>query len=486
MLAIGCLCCAAPRRRLRWRPPLAEVRRSSFAADAGRVLGGQVMMNVIGLATTVITARYLGPHDRGVFQLLTLLPSTLANFAKLGIPQANVYFMRRKGATATDVVSNSLCFALGLGIPVALLCYGFQDGLRNVFFKDAPPQALLPVLALLPLVLLQQYLLGVAQAQQRFQEYNFQQLMPTILALAGMLVSLVWLGQGLLAAVLVQTGILAFVIVWLAIRVNRTAKIRLKWRGDLGRGQLAFGVKSYVQTLAATLHMRVDQYMIAAMLDPAQLAQYGIAVKMAEFLLKVPDATGTALFPRLAGASEKDAHAATMRVCRITLAIAMVCWLGCALVGPLVVRLLFGARYLDAIVPMQLMLPGIVTMSLYHILSRNFTSRNKQQVNLAAAVTALTINVGLNWVLIPRLGISGAAISTAVSYSVAALLLLVVFVRESGCSATDLIVSCFPCLLWRKLCRNSMHWMRSRQLDLDPIRPFLNEANRSFNNPIVH
>lgn len=419
---------------------MAEVRSSSLAGDAGRVLGGQVMMNVIGLATTVITARYLGPHDRGVFQLLTLLPSTLANFAKLGIPQANVYFMRRKGASASDVVSNSLCFALGMGIPGAILCYVYRDSLRNVFFKDAPPETLLPVLALLPLVLFQQYLLGVAQAQQRFKEYNFQQLMPTILALIGMFISLVLLHQGLMTAVILQAAILAFVIVWLAIRVNRTAAIRLRWNPALGRGQLSFGVKSYVQTLAATLHMRVDQYMIAAMLDPSQLAQYGIAVKMAEFLLKIPDATGTALFPRLAGASEKDAHHATARVCRLTLGLAFFCWLGCALAGPVIVRVLFGTQYLAAILPMEVMLPGIVTMSLYHILSRNFTSRNKQQVNLLSALTALSVNAGLNWILIPRMGITGAAISTCVSYSLAAFVLLAVFVRESGYSVGETVL----------------------------------------------
>lgn len=419
---------------------MADVKKTTLLGDAGRVLGGQVAMNVLGLATTVITARYLGPHDRGLFQLLTLLPSTLGNFAKLGIPQSNVYFMRRKGATATDVVSNSLWFAIAMGIPLSILCYIFRDGLRNTFFKDAPPETLLPVLALLPLVLFQQYLLGVAQAQQRFQEYNFQQIMPTVLALGGMIVSLIWLHQGLMGAILVQTGILAFVIVWLAIRVNRTARIRLRWNGELGRGQLAFGVKSYAQTLAGTLHMRVDQYMIAAMLDPSQLAQYGIAVKMAEFLLKIPDATGTALFPRLAGASEKDAHAATIRVCRITLALATVCWLGCALIGPAIVRLLFGKQYLAAIIPMELMLPGIVTMSLYHILTRNFTSRNKQQVNLVSACTALSVNFGLNWFLIPRYGISGAAVSTAVSYSLAAFVLLFVFVRESGYSLAETVI----------------------------------------------
>jgi O-antigen/teichoic acid export membrane protein len=100
--------------------------------------------------------------------------------------------------------------------------------------------------------------------------------------------------------------------------------------------------------------------------------------------------------------------------------------------GPFAIRLLYGRAYLEAIRPMLLMLPGIVALSLYLLLTRNFTSRNRQQVNIVAATAALVINVGLNWVLIPRWGIAGAAVSTAVSYSTAALILLVVFARESG------------------------------------------------------
>jgi len=61
-------------------------------------------------------------------------------------------------------------------------------------------------------------------------------------------------------------------------------------------------------------------------------------------------------------------------------------------------------------------------------------------VNIVAAASALAINVGLNWVLIPRFGISGAAVSTAVSYSVAALILLVMFVRESGYTVAQTVL----------------------------------------------
>ena len=130
-------------------------------------------------------------------------------------------------------------------------------------------------------------------------------------------------------------------------------------------------------------------------------------------------------------------HAATSRVCRYTLFITVAVGLGYVLFGGLVIRLLFGAKFAGSVRPMLLMLPGIVMVSLYLILTRNFTSRNRQQVNLVAAVAALAINVGSNWFLIPRFGISGAAVSTAISYSVAALILLVMFVRESGRSVAE-------------------------------------------------
>ena len=51
---------------------------------------------------------------------------------------------------------------------------------------------------------------------------------------------------------------------------------------------------------------------------------------------------------------------------------------------------------------------------------------------LIYALLALGLNVGLNVVLIPRWGIVGAAIAHDLSYSTAALVLLVAFVRESG------------------------------------------------------
>jgi O-antigen/teichoic acid export membrane protein len=396
------------------------------------VVGAQLLITVLGVGTGVITARTLGPHDRGLFQLLVLLPATLGNFAKLGIPPATVYFIRRRGVSASAVASNSLWLALGLGGAMAAACWMGRDLLLSSVLKTAPVVTLAPVLALVPLVVLQQYFLGVLQAEQRFAEFSLQQVAPTLLGLVGMTIALIVFRAGLIGAVLVQTVIVAGMTGWLVLRVHRRAPLRARIDGKLVREMLGFGGKSYVQTLAASLHNRVDQYLIAFFLDPAQVGFYAVAVNLTALLLKVPDAAGTVLYPRLAAAAEHEMHAATSRACRYTIFITAAAAVGYALFGGIVVRLLFGARFEAAIQPMRLLLPGAVMMSLYLILTRNFTSRNRQQVNIVAAVGALTLNVGLAWVLIPRLGIAGAAISTTVSYSVAALVLLVMFVRESG------------------------------------------------------
>ena len=97
-----------------------------FALDSLQVLSGQVVMMAIGIVNGVITARWLGPADRGRFALLVLLPTMLSNFVKLGIPQASVYYMRRRGASASDVASNSVWFAFVTGTLAAIVCYVFK------------------------------------------------------------------------------------------------------------------------------------------------------------------------------------------------------------------------------------------------------------------------------------------------------------------------------------------------------------------------
>src|SRR6185369_2270608 len=178
------------------------------------------------------------------------------------------------------------------------------------------------------------YLLGVAQAQQRFREYNIRQVVPNVLSLIGLVVTLIVLHKGVAGAIWVQFVIQVFMTIWMVVRVHREVGLHLRWTGSLARGMLAFGRKSYVQTLAATLHLRIDQFMCAYFLTPADVGLYAVAVSLGSLLDKVADAVGTVMFPRLAGLNEREAHTATTRVCRHTLFILAIGAAGLAVVAP--------------------------------------------------------------------------------------------------------------------------------------------------------
>jgi O-antigen/teichoic acid export membrane protein len=146
------------------------------------------------------------------------------------------------------------------------------------------------------------------------------------------------------------------------------------------------------------------------------------------------------MFPKVAGLADNDAHRFTAQVCRNTLFITAFPSLGILLFGKVFIELLYGAAYLPACEALYLLIPGTMAMGVYKILTRNFISRNKQQVAIVAGLTGLVVNVGLNFILIPRIGIAGAALATTSSYTITSLILLFFFLKESDFRLRDLLL----------------------------------------------
>jgi O-antigen/teichoic acid export membrane protein len=203
---------------------------------------------------------------------------------------------------------------------------------------------------------------------------------------------------------------------------------------------LRYGLKSHVQIIASHFHFKADIYLIALYLDPKQVAFYAIAARLAENIMHLPQSLGMALFPRLADSDVARAHTMTAAACRQTLALTASAGAALIVIGRFLITAWYGTDYAPAGDPLPYVAAGIVMMSLYVLLSRNFTSRNKQFVNIFAAYLALGGNLALNVWLIPSRGIVGAAVATLVSYSASAMILLIVFLRESGLAWHEVLI----------------------------------------------
>ena len=405
----------------------------SLARDVAGTLGTRII-------TMAVTARMLGPESRGIFTLIALFPASVITLAKFGQAQATVYFIRREKEDVGQVVANVLYLALACSLLLVLAIVLFREQLLGTVLKGASSWSLAVVLPLVPLLLMESYLYAALQATDRFKVYNTRLLAESVITLAAMTVVLVGFEAGLPGALAVVITVRAMMGAWVLWSVNRQTPISRGFDLALFRRMFRYGIKSHVQIIASHFHFKADIYMVAYFLNPAQVAFYSIAARLAEHLMYIPQSLGMAMFPRLAGSSEREVHLMTARACRQVLVISGLAAAVLAVTGRWFITLWYGRDFAPAAAPLPWVCGGIVMMSLYVLLSRNFTSRNKQQVNIIAAYIALAGNLGLNFLLIPSQGIVGAAMATTVSYSVAAMLLLVFFLRESGLGLSEVLI----------------------------------------------
>lgn len=405
--------------------------KRSVLADVLGIFSTRAARTVLGILAGVVLARWLGPHDRGILALVLILPATAVTLVKLGVPQSCVYFIKRERRTAEEVASNVAGLALVLGTAVAALAWIGRETLLATILQGVPTWALALALVRIPLLLIDDYLFGVLQAIGRFSLYNQRLLAGELLRIAAIFIALVGLDMGLYAAVLIHTAVTVVITLWLLISVRRETAFSLRIRSDLLWGQLAFGFRSYVQTLTQHMLLRIDIYMVAYYLGPVETAFYSLALRFTEMVLEVPHAIGIVLYPQLASRPVEEIYRLTAQTCRRTLLLTGVFAAGLALFGPWVIRLWYGADYAPAGDPLFWAAVGVLAMSVYVIVTRAFTSQNRQRVNIAAGVPALLLNVGLNALMIPSMGIVGAALATAISYTIAAIVLIIFFTREA-------------------------------------------------------
>jgi O-antigen/teichoic acid export membrane protein len=399
----------------------------------------EIFTVAINLLLGVLTARLLGPERRGVLTLVMTLSLTLVYFADLGISKANIYLIGRRKRSETAVAANSLFIALNVSVVVSLFLWLARDLLLDTLLRGLPSHYLSAILLLTPTLLLYTYWMAILRARQSFGVFNFLRLLMPVTLLGFMALALLVFQGGIgwaTVAYVIATFLAASVGLLI---VGRLVRFRPVFYWPLARESLIYGAKSYMQNLVGHLAYRLDVYVVALFLSPRDVAFYSIATSIAELSWYIPNSVGIVLFPKLSNEPEEKIHSLTAEVCRHTLFITLLATGGVVLAGVLGIPLLYGAEYTPAIAPLVALGPGVVAMGLYKVLTRNFSSRDRQQVAVLIAVLGLILNVTLDALLIPRLATAGAALASSCAYSVMGVALLFAFRRESGLSWREIL-----------------------------------------------
>lgn len=391
----------------------------------------QILNFAVAFISSIILARMLGPTGVGLYALVVLIPGTLVLFGTLGIEAATVYFIGSKRHDTLIIIGNSLSTAIFLGI--------FLMGLFWGIFHLAPVQQFVHergvnlsyiwlVVFTVPLSLLLSFFSCVLLGKEEIGQYNKVSVTQNLFQFIAVIILVVLFHQGLSGALRAYVVGVISATVLVIMLVRTLGKINFSFNPKLFKDSLRYGLKAYVGNMTQFLNYRLDVYLVAFFLTPAAVGFYGIAYGIAERLWIIPGAIATILFPRISSLENSfERNQLTSRLARHTFLMVLILSLLLGLLARLLIGLFFGSAFLPSVLPLLILLPGVVALGGAKTLTADLAGRGRPEIGTVAALISLVANVFLNFFLIPRWGISGAAFSSTVSYIINTVVVMIGF-----------------------------------------------------------
>ena len=396
---------------------------------------------ILSLGSILIVARELGPEGRGHVALLTAVALLLGNLATAGVQEANANFAAKDPSTRRALATNSLLLALVLGAiaagALALLLWAVPDAVGD----DTSRKLLWATVAFVPLIILEIYLLYLAQADYAFVVTNVAMLLAPAVAFTG-------------NALFALTDVLTVrnaIAVWLAGQVASTTL--LVWfvarrlagfgRADLGlaRRSLGFGLRAYVGRVMQLGNYRLDQWLLGAISGTRALGLYSVAVAWAEALWYLPTALAAVQRPDLVRSDTRTAGERAARVFRGSILVTAISAVLMIALAPFLCTVIFGEPFRDSVGQLRVLVLGAFGMVAAKLLGNALVARGRPGLQSVAVGVGFIGTVVLDVLLIPPFAGMGAAIASSVAYTAGGATMAVIFVRLLGPRYRDLVPS---------------------------------------------
>lgn len=384
----------------------------------------------VGVATLLV-ARTGGPVWVGALALLRVLPSVAGFLGTGAMPAAAPYFLAPSRNDRPHLRATIVAVTLAGGLVGAAGWLGMSLLAGHALFPELAPG----LVSLCAVLVVTQIVVSTSKACCQgdgdlpgsslvilIEEVSFLPVFGVLWALnvrGGFLIILSLLGADLATA--------AFAL--LRLRRRGFKRPGLSVDLTLAREIWTFGMRGEVGSVLLLLNLRLDFLIVEAVAGPAALGIYAVASKYAE-LLRVPsDAALWVLYPHFA--RDHAANSATpprLMMRRVGTAVGAGA-VPLVLLAPLVVPFLYGSAFAAAVVPACILLIGLAGEGLSAVAVGYLYGHGRPGLASAATAAGVVVTVVLDVLLIPSLGIVGAAIASTAAYLSSTFACVALFVR---------------------------------------------------------
>jgi O-antigen/teichoic acid export membrane protein len=396
----------------------------------------KITMVALGTAASIVISHALGPQGRGAYYVITTIASTAIVLGALSLDQAQITLWTR-AANRGPVTANSLILGWAVGIVAAVAAGGIVLGLGPGIVPIHGRGMLAAGLAAVPAGTTVIYVINVLTLRSRMDVVNRGYL----LGAAAQCLPLVALGIfGTLSAewvVIVWTAATAIPLV-LLLPALRGAAGRLDPR--MARRTLGLGLRYHAGTAANFLLLRADIFILNA-LEPttAAVGLYSLAVTLAELTKLLTDSILPVMMPTQVESRATDAAAVTAATVRMAGLLCCAAVAAMCLTAPSLVPLLYGTQFRGTGDALLALAPGLLALGTAKPMSTYLLRLSRPALMSVIYIGAMVINVGINFALIPRLGIVGASLASSIAYTLLAAAQTIWFIRVTGTRVGQLV-----------------------------------------------
>ncbi len=385
----------------------------------------------------LVLARFLGEASYGIYGAIGSFIAIGAAFTNFGTGAIIVREVARKPRRAGDYLGASLILRSGMALLAWLLLNiaapfaGFDPEFRNLL-----------ALATVSLLVDAWGNLCFEQlmAQERMRSTSLVTVLHMLLLLPLAALALAS-GYGLpglyvatIAASLARAAMLWGLVLQSGLRPGRI-------RGDLLRSLLVDSLPLAITSLLSLAWMHADKLMTIRLLGEAENGWLTAAFVIVTGMIELLGTTVlTSLFPMMSRAGGATLSSIVSRLAWFTLLAGLPLTLLLSLFAPEITIPLFGADFVPAAAVLRILAWYALLRLVADVYIQALIASNRQRRMMVVRAGGLFLNIALNALLLPRLGINGAALASLGSV----LLVLAILLHSS------------PAAAWRPLLRRSV------------------------------
>jgi len=371
------------------------------------------------IVVSIYVARFLGPKGFGVISYAMALTTLFLAIARLGMESILVREVADKKLRVNNLMGTAfwLMFAAS-GLAVLVL-----NTLVNISETDS---LLIACIFFISLGIFFQPFFVIDYGFQGQIKAKYSSIAKTIAVSISSLIKigLVFCESDLIFIAIAYACDNFFVALFLLIVHKKVQKHKFvnEFKWSFVKNLLKSAWPMVLSTLSIVLYMRVDQLMIKHLLGIEELGVYASATRIYEGCAMIFVVFTNSLLPLIVDVKNSSKEEFTNKMILI---FRLVFWVAVGLAFLItlyskeIITITFGLDYIGSQEPLEILMWALAFTGMGSVTARYLTAERQEKKIAIRTFVALAINLCLNFLLIPIYGITGAAISTLISITIA-------------------------------------------------------------------